>query len=425
MLVSSCQKTNVYFSDNTIIEDPNITIWDNYTVSLSTFKLDSFQSNGDSVWVLGHHADPELGSINAFSFCEIARPENHPFGNDQIRFDSAALLLVPSGVYYGDTTRPFRIQVFALSQTIGSDTLGTATFYNTQSTNYLPEPIGETNLLVHPLKKDTVFIPLDDGFAGSLYTQMKNNTLAMTDQNNFRNYLKGICIAADSEQNNTIYQFSNSEAVPIIRIYYTEKGLYNNKGYYDLNYIPAKQYNHIAYDPVDSPMSVFADSGFSLAASNLTGYKALLSNLNPTRIKIEYPNLLNITESYPYVKVINASLEIRVDHSLNQSPYIIPSALLLYTGDQSNQLNSYIVSPLTGYPESGNLVSDPLEADGTKYSFDITSYINTLINEGRFSTQSLFLCPYNDNYFGTGSRLIVNTKAADPDVRLKLYVLGL
>lgn len=425
VMVSSCQKTSVYFKDNTITEDPNVTIWDNYTTSLSTYKLDSFQTNADSVWIIGYQTDPELGSISARSFAEISRPENHPFINDRIRFDSAAVMLIPNGVYYGDTSLPFQAQVYALTETIGNDTSGTATYYNTQSTPFQQEAIGSTSQLIHPLGKDTVFIPLKEVFARNLYQQMRNSESAMTDQNSFRSYLKGICIAAAPEYNNTIYQFANTETTPIIRFFYTEKGLYEISGHYDLQYIPAKQYNQIRYNLEGSPMAVFSQPSYTLAESGQTGNKALLSNLNPTRIKIEFPDLLNITETYSYVKVINASLEIRVDQTLNRTPYTIPGEMLLYISNQNNQLSSYIVSPSTSSPETGNLVSDPLQAEGTRYSFNITTYVNTLISEGRFSTKSLFLCPYNDSYNGSVTRLIVNAAATDPDIRLKLYVLGL
>lgn len=425
VILFSCQKTSIYFKDNSISEDPNITFWDNYSVSLSTYKLDTFITNNDSVWVLGSHTDPEFGKITATSFAEISRPQAHPFTDSDIVFDSAAVMLVPNGNYYGDTTKAYRLNVYTLAENFGTDTASYKTYYNINSSAHNSTVIGTLNTLVRPLQKDSLFIKLNDSFARDLYNQMRDATSAMTDQAGFRAYLKGICIEPDSINNNAVYQFSTTGSAGIIRMYYTVKGLYNESKYYDISYIPSKQYNHIKFNYNGSTYSPFLPEKSQIIESSGLNNKALLNNYTPSLVKIEFPDILNVTETYPYVKIMKAELEIRVTQALNTYPYTPPSNMLLYISDQDNELSSYIVSSATGYPQTGDLVSNPLVENGTRYTYDITSYINTLISEGRFSKKSLFLSPYTDTYNSETSRLVLSAQSADPDVRLKLYVLGL
>lgn len=155
-------------------------------------------------------------------------------------------------------------------------------------------------------------------------------------------------------------------------------------------------------------------------------HTALLSNYLPSYIKITFPDILNVKQTYPYVKVVKALLEIRVNNSSNTDPYQLPGQLMMYVSDLNNQVSAVLTDPLNvQVPQTGNLVVNSLIENGTNYSFDITSYINTIIAEGRFSTKALLLSAVNNNYKSTTSRLAVFNKDNDPDIRLKLYVLGL
>src|SRR5690606_32640931 len=144
--------------------------------------------------------------------------------------------------------------------------------------------------------------------------------------------------------------------------------------------IPSKQYNHINFNYTGSAFSPFSPLKPALIGSEQLSDKALLSSYTPSLVKIEFPNIINIKQTYPFVKIMKAELEIRVNTSLNAYPYNIPAQLAMYISNQNNELSSVLTSDLTGYAQTGDLVSDPLVADGTKYSFDITSYITAVLS---------------------------------------------
>ena len=325
-------------------------------------------------------------------------------------FDSAAILLIPDGNYYGDTTRPFRISVYKLSETLSKDTASTETYYNINTTPYdNSEVVASFNSLVKPLKKDTVFVKTTKSFGEDLFDQLKNNTSAVSDQNRFRQYLKGLAFISDSLNNNAVYQFKADNA-NIIRIYYTLKGLYSEKKHFDFAYYASKQYNYVGYNFAGSLLGSFSPLSSKLVAGSEMDNKALLNSYAPTYIKIEFPDILKVKQAAPYVKILRAILEVRVNKTLNTYPYSVPPGLMMYISDQKNEFSSYLLSSDGSTIQNGNLTVNDLVSDGTKYSFDITLYINTIISEDRFSTRALFLSPYSNNYYSQISRLVVNNK---------------
>jgi hypothetical protein len=98
---------------------------------------------------------------------------------------------------------------------------------------------------------------------------------------------------------------------------------------------------------------------------------------------------------------------------------------LLAIGTSSNTVSSYISTDGTTDFQTGNLVYDRLNIAKTKYSFDVTSYINTLITEGRFSEKTLLLGANVGSAVSETQRLVLNDQSSIKDVKLKLYVLGL
>ncbi|MBZ4191433.1 DUF4270 family protein [Niabella beijingensis] len=421
---SACTKTDILFKDNTNTADPNITYWDNYTVALSTYKLDTFATTGDSLFVIGTQNDPRFGRINALSFAELTVPTENPLWEQRVTYDSAAILLQPNGNYYGDTTRPFRINAHKLTENIGIDVSASTTYYNPAKTGYDNSLLGSYTGIVYPGRKDTVRIKLADDFGADLFNQIKNKSAVIEDQTTFRNYLKGIALVSDSNYSQAVYQFAAGTG--LLRIYYTLRGQYNEKKFLDIGYTASKQYNHLGYNYAGTPLASFNPLKSQLTESSAMDRKALLNNYIPSYIKITFPDILDVKQAYPYVKVIKAALEVRVNKQENTAPFTLPPGLVMYISNLNNEFSSVLLQPgSTDAVQNGNLVINDLEENGTKYTFDITSYINTIIDEGRFSTKSLFLCPYSTGYKTYTSRLVVTDQPNDSDIKLKLYVLGL
>ena len=85
-----------------------------------------------------------------------------------------------------------------------------------------------------------------------------------------------------------------------------------------------------------------------------------------------------------------------------------------------------MITDITGQnPLTGDLYIDDLYGEKTQYTFDITSFITHLINEGRFSELALMLVPASGISDSKLERLVVNDQTLSKGIQLKLYVLGL
>ena len=120
-----------------------------------------------------------------------------------------------------------------------------------------------------------------------------------------------------------------------------------------------------------------------------------------------------------------AILQIKPDYRSMVFPYQLPQTLSLYSTDQNNALSAGTFDDGTTTLQTGNLVIDNLYGQNTYYSYDITTFINTKITEGQFSTSALLLHPMLSSYDAGTQRLILHDQAGNQSVQLKLYVLGL
>jgi hypothetical protein len=141
-------------------------------------------------------------------------------------------------------------------------------------------------------------------------------------------------------------------------------------------------------------------------------------------IKIGFPSILNLKELYPYIKVIKAELVIKPSSGTYSYPNRLPSTLHLYSTDNNNGLN-VLFRDDQQQPLTGNLQIDKLYGEQTQYTYNVTSFISNLIEEGPFSKNALLLTSPAGISASGFQRLIVNDQTLAKSIQLKLYILGL
>jgi hypothetical protein len=421
----SCDKTDITFGASSTEDDPNITYLDNFETSIATYKTDSFVTSSQQVFTLGYHNDPVFGIVKASSFAQINLPASNPVANKVVVFDSLELIVQSAGSFYGDSTKPVSINVYRLTQNI-KDAVNGDTYYNTSSFNYSPVSIGQQTLNLSGKAGKAIHIKLSATLGQELLTKFKNSDDAVSAAENFADYFRGIYISTDSTVTNSLVYFSAPADSALLRLTYHESGLFPKKKQLDFTYNAAKQFNNISFRHSNPNFSAFINKKKQLIESSASGNQSFLNaNLNAA-IKISFGNLLQLKELHPYIKVVKATLIIKPDTASYSSLYKLPAILNLYTSDQNNNLNAGIFeSSSTTTLQTGNLKIDKLYGIDTYYSYDITSFINTKIEEGRFSSSALILYPYLATINTGLQRLILNDKSSNKSVQLKLYVLGL
>jgi hypothetical protein len=421
----SCIKAPLEFVDNTPANDPNITFLDNYEVELATYQLDSFVTSSHSVFTIGYHADSLFGKINAGSYVQVDLPADNPVKDKNVSFDSLVIILKPNGSYYGDTLAPFSMKVHRLLQNIKDEDDDGASYYNTAKFEYDPFLLGGKNTSIRPLKDTAIIIRLSDALGRELLNKLKNDDADVETNADFIDYFKGLYLETDSVLCNTLYYFTAAVPNNILRVHYHLNSTFSQEKYIDFPFNVSKQFNSISHSHAGTDLAVFTPFKNQLKKTNLTGHKAYLHSNMAAYIKIGFPTLLSVKELYPYVKVMKAELVITPSPGTYRYPYQLPPVLNVYTTDENNRLNSLLPDFTGQNAQTGNLFTDELYGDKTKYTFDVTGYISNLISEGRFSKSALMLVPSSGVSDAQLQRLVINDQSLNKGIQLKLYVLGL
>lgn len=424
-VLAGCTKTDINFTDNGTDNDPNIVYYDNYPVEIATYKVDSFLSSGHSVFTVGYHADPIFGKINAASYTEIELPTENPLKNQNVTFDSLVVVLQPNGSYYGDTTLPVHLTVKRLTENIKNEDDDNNDYYSPRTFSTETTLLGQKTTVIRPSKDTLISIRLPYATGLDLFQKLKSDAAEIQDNASFIKYFKGLRIGVDTLLTNTLYYFLTHSSGVIMRLHYRLNGTVSIEKtlnfYSNLN----KQYNYIHVNQPSGIYSIFTPFKRQLKSSSLTGNKAYLNSNAGSYIKVSFPNLLTLKELYPYVKVLKAELIIKPSPGSYSSPYQLPPVLNLYTTDDDNRPLQMLSDPSGQYELTGNLIIDNLYGVETKYSYDITSYLKSLIDAGEFSRSALLLTPPSIFTDASVNRLVVNNQQLSNSIQLKLYVLGL
>jgi Domain of unknown function (DUF4270) len=423
-LLFSCTKAPITFGSDGGT-DPALSYIDDYKVELATLQPDSFLTTGHNVFAVGYHTDPVFGVIQAGAFLQIDLPASNPLKDQNVSYDSLALVLKSNGEYYGDTTLPFHFRVHQLTQKMENDDPGDAAFYNLRRFAYAPVLLGQKQVVISPKRADSIAIRLSDALGADLLNKFKTNAVAIREQDDFVDYFNGIYIGTDTTLCKNLYYFTEHLNKAVVRLYYRFNGVTTQQRYFDFSVNPTHHSNFVSGRYTGTPLAVFTPFKRELKSSTLMGNRAYLHSNANTLVKISFPQLVQIKELHPYVRVVKAILEIRPAPGTYNYPYRLPPILNLHGTDDDNRLN-YIIRNADGTDaQTGNLVQDNLYGDNTYYSFDITAFVNSQIQEGSFSKAALMLAPVNSTGDNTLQRLVINNQSIAKSIQLKLYVLGL
>lgn len=423
LLIASCTKADITFNDNSDVSDPDIIYFDNFPVTLSTWKTDSFPTSGHSAFSIGYHRDPVFGNAEAAMYTEITLPAENPLKNQSALFDSLVIELYPKS-YYGDTTQPVFFQVNRLTERIRNTDDENNYYYNTRTFGHEPQPIGERTAVIRPGKDTTVTIRLDDGFGQDLFQKLRTNAAEVQDQSAFTRYLKGFRIGVDTTLTKTLFYFNIHSDSVVMRMHYRLNGTVYQEKTLGFSINPMKQFNYLKFGLQSTALSVFSQKK-ELKASSLTAHKAYLNTNLGSYIRINFPTLLSLKELHPYVQIMKAEIIIKPSPGSYSPPYHLPSALNLYTTDESSQPVAIVTDGTGQTALNGDLYIDQLYGENTHYKFEVTSFIKKIISEGVFSRSALLLVSPSGTTEGILDRLVVNDQDLANCIQLKLYVLGL
>ena len=107
-----------------------------------------------------------------------------------------------------------------------------------------------------------------------------------------------------------------------------------------------------------------------------------------------------------------------------QSFYSLPDTINLSILNEYDETSGYLYYSGTSTLQTGNLYIDYLYGENTKYTYDITSFVNAVLKAGTSSTYYLYMQPESTATNSNEQRLILHA-LNNGSFKLKLNVLGL
>lgn len=376
----------------------DVIVIDTCTIHTYTVKVDSVVTSGSGKALVGYYNDGNFGKIKAYAYLQFGLPsdlniyDNSEVDNAKIPiYDSICLRLKTTGYYYGDTTKKFKANLYRITDELVNSNLHPY-YYNTSVLNAdWNEVLGSCSTIIRPSRKDTVSIPISETFGRDIFNMILTKNEKVKNLDNFiSKVLGGIVVVPDETDVNgniPVYQFNTSEKTAMISLYYHVGRTQKTLTFKSIN--TTYQFNHIDADYADSPLKALGSKEDKLP-SELTGNVSYVQAGTGIMTRFEFPYLGNIIKAYSSYKILKAQLILRPQRGTFQS-MALPDSLYLYVSDKFNKIKGN----LTNSQNKAILPTFVLDKmyNETAYYFDVTSYINSVIQPILPEAPSLMVSP--------------------------------
>jgi len=387
----SCENEN-YFKIGTSWVDSNLKLVyiDSCSANLSTIRIDSVATYNQSAIIVGKYEDVNTithenltGTIKARSYMEVANPTFPTDLGNNVFFDSLVIEMRFNGFYMGDTLSDMHLLVHQLTERIALDVdVGTEVYYNTTSFAYDETPLAEATFAIRPsntasgitgvggVTLEPVRIKLPNAIGDSLFQKMKNKDDIFDSNDNFQDYFKGLVFVA-GENAKAIAGFKADSTFKINLHYHLQEEFKTDKTI-SLSINTVNQFNNIHSDRSETSLlpDLFVDNEID---SRLTGNQSYISAGDGLYTKIEFTGLKSILLLSDYGVVEKATLEIKPVFGTYQEFTTLPSSLVIASTDLTGASQSLTDSQ--GASQTGSLTFDQQFWDNTRYTFDVTAFI--------------------------------------------------
>lgn len=425
-IFSSCQRNDIEFG--TIPENnyTNLVYTDTIDVKLSTILTDSFATNGDSAFLIGRYSDPYLGTVSAKAFFQLTVPSSIPTIPSSAKFDSLTFIIRPNNYYYGDTSKTQTIYIYELANAISYSY--NSQLYNTSDIAVKSIPLGTRTVRINPNATDSVSIRLQDAKGLELYSKLQQSSGDVVNESEFLNYFRGISIAMGNNDTTAVLGLLGTAGSLTMRVHYHTTIPYPEDHFIDF----ASLANSYSFNQVLTNRSgtglVSGTTGRTEIPSAGTNDLSFMQPGTGLYLKTTFPSLKSILSNENIVKLVKAELIIRPTYlSFDKHKYVLPSQLYLTQTDASNTAGGYIVDSTGGSILYVDPFMDNIYGENTHYRFNITSYINQLLNTAGGTDKGLFVMHNSKVSQANADRLIVNSSvhsSQHPQLLLSLMIIN-
>lgn len=429
-LITSCTKQSEFDIGKDFIEsETRLQVIDTFRVDLSTIIQDSLRTSGTKVALVGNLNDELFGKIKCETYFDLGFSV---FGaiEEKAFFDSAAFILPFTGYNIGDTLADMTLGIHPLTEKITTGNDGY--LYSNNSFDFQPVPISTVTFYPQPGSKiDTALNFRVDALGEDLFNKIRDKDENVSTSEWFMDYIKGFVVTPGDADNKAILGLDAADSKIVLKIYYhlqheeaEKKEISISMG--EVNH----QFNHVDYDLSGTYLNNIKNSGNKKMAFE-TANKSYMQGLTGLITKVQFPSLQDIFMESNW-KILKAELIIEPTTG-SYDNYSLPEKLYIYQTDRVSRTSSILkdergnsISQLTdndNNPLTAFFEYDRILGENTRYTFDITSYINSELAGKYFEyKRGLHLGLSQDDYRTKLDRILFEGKK--PPAKLKLYYLS-
>ena len=377
-----------------------ISVVDSFSVSLSTVLIDSLTTSGNSLLWAGKYTDKELGTISSTGFYEVGIPEKTDVLDNDI-YDSLLLVMNYSKVYYGDTSLLQSFQIYRLTEEVKGDENGN--LWNHSSVAYNPNPIGRISFKPKPSSDRKVKVRLTDQIGRDFLAMIQEKDESISSFDYFRDYFKGIAIGPGSSSS-VILSFLCDTSMNL-ELHTHRKGL-EKEALIQKFPVGSKttSFSHFDADRSGTPISQIVKQLIEIPSEQSNNKTYVQSGIG-LLTRVDFPTMQQLMETDRKYVLLKAEL-ILVPEPGTYKQVPLPSELVLYHTDKSNRVVSEIVGDQNA-TLAADLVIDKMYNENTKYTFDITDFINTEVSDSYFDTSHGLLIGETSSSIGASLNRVV------------------
>lgn len=356
-------------------KEPGFFVKNDFTIDSRTVKEDSLRTDSLRIYYMGLINDPIFGEAKANIFCQLSLNQVGQTLNSTNTLDSVILTikLADTGYFYGNSNSPLSLDVFEVSEDLGSFTR----HYSNEVIGYNPTPIGSFNgipnyfdsITVRNLESTkriapSIRIKMESDFANKLFNASSSD---LSSNENFKSFLKGLAIVPKNNGlapgQGGIYGIDMNHVTTDLTLYYdnTKQAVFsilneNSEIFctYGASNVPAeitKQYNNSGnYD---------------------TGY---IQGVGQAKVHLTFPDLFDILDEGD-VNINQAKLTVKVLPNTIASNFPANEALYIAQPNPETNRNALILD----YSYYLAKETGEYNASDNSYTFIITRHLQDIL----------------------------------------------
>lgn len=419
-IISSCSKPAGEIGVGIQPEDSKLNLGYNDTATVYAYSSPEDSVRGDYLaWNgIGSLKDPVFGHTNVGFYTQFFLSSTGQFfGNDRI-LDSLVLQLAYSGVI-ADTNTPITAHVYEMAESIVTETV----YYSNLQLQLYPGDYGNISFVPDPF--DSIIIG-EDTLRSVLRLNLSNvnpalgekllsadSTIDMDDNDVFQEFFKGLyVVGGPANDGGSVAQFNLTSPVSKMILYYrNDSDTHKVQKIFDYNITSgAARVSRYEHD------FITGDQDFIQQVVNgdtILGSKEFyLQGLGGVKTTIKIPNMAEWRKLGP-VAINEAKLEL---NGFETDPFWgAPPQLTLYAINENGN-NEFF----DDYYEGDNYFGGTYKSSSNNYTFRITRFIQSLINDSTKTNNGLAL--YVSTAWVTPNRFIFKGHESD-STGIKLKIL--